>query len=211
MAGTVRKSGKQVQARQRAREKAAEFRAKQDRLEQLAADYFVAADELDQIADRVVEEITRVRERGERDGAAARERGAAAVAEMLALGASRSEVAERLGIAVRELPKPITAAAAEPTPASGAEETAPGIDAVQSSTPADTASDDTTADEPAALQIRDTVTGNALAAGADPEAGNAGVADAARVDSTGNTPFGPAPSSPTLPESETTASWPVHA
>ena len=38
----VRKSAKQTAARTRAREKAAEFRARQDRLEQLATDYFVA-------------------------------------------------------------------------------------------------------------------------------------------------------------------------
>lgn len=40
----VRKSATQAPARQRAREKAAAFGEKQDTLEPLAVDYFVAAD-----------------------------------------------------------------------------------------------------------------------------------------------------------------------
>lgn len=104
MAG-ARKSARQVQARQRAREKAAEFRAREDQLEHLATEFFVASDDLDQIAERVEVEIARVRERGDRDGQAARVRAEQAVAAMLTLGVSRSEAADRLGVTVRELPR----------------------------------------------------------------------------------------------------------
>ena len=104
----VRKSGKQVAARQRAREKAAEFRQKQDQLEQLATDYFVAADSIEEIDADVEREISAVRQRGEKLSAEARTKADAVIATMLDLGITRNEVAERLGIATRDVKRPAT-------------------------------------------------------------------------------------------------------
>lgn len=59
----VRKSAKQTAARTRAREKAAEFRAKQDKLEQLTTDYFIATDSLEEIQASTQKEIAAVHER----------------------------------------------------------------------------------------------------------------------------------------------------
>ncbi len=102
----IRKSGKQTAARQRAREKAAEFREKQDKLEQLATDYFLVTDTLDDIHAAVEEEIRAARVRGERLSKDARGKADAVIGAMLDLGVSRSEVANRLGITTREVKKP---------------------------------------------------------------------------------------------------------
>jgi len=99
----VRKSAKQTAARQRAREKAAEFREKQDKLEQFAVDYFVAADSIEEIEESVEREIAAVRERGAKLSEEARVKADAVIASMLALGVPRSEVASRLGIATRDV------------------------------------------------------------------------------------------------------------
>ncbi|UKF32457.1 hypothetical protein [Clavibacter phaseoli] len=101
----VRKSARQVAARKRARTQAAEFRAREDRLEQLAADYFVAADVLDEIDERAEQEIRAVRERAAAERAAKTMELDAVTQTMLSLGVSRKEVADRLGIAVRDVKK----------------------------------------------------------------------------------------------------------
>jgi len=101
----VRKSARQVAARTRARTHAAEFRAREDRLEQLAADYFVAADVLDEIDERAEQEIQAVRERAAAERAAKTMELDAVTHTMLSLGVSRKEVADRLGIAVRDVKK----------------------------------------------------------------------------------------------------------
>jgi DNA-binding CsgD family transcriptional regulator len=101
----VRKSARQVAARKRARTQAAEFRAREDRLEQLAADYFVAADVLDEIDERAEQEIQAVRERAAAERAATAMELDAVAQTMLSLGVSRKEVADRLGIAVRDVKK----------------------------------------------------------------------------------------------------------
>jgi hypothetical protein len=101
----VRKSARQVAARKRARTQAAEFRAREDRLEQLAADYFVAADVLDEIDERAEQEIRAVRERAAAERAAKTVELDAVTQTMLSLGVSRKEVADRLGIAVRDVKK----------------------------------------------------------------------------------------------------------
>lgn len=99
----VRKSAKQTTARARAREQAAKFRAKQDRLEQLAADYFVAADSLEEIEQATQKEITAVQERAAKQKTTAKAKAAAVIASMLELGTPRAEVADRLGITTREV------------------------------------------------------------------------------------------------------------
>ncbi len=101
----VRKSAKQTEARRRAREKAAEFRARQDKLEQLAVDYFVAADSLDEIDAAAEKEIAAVRARAEKQSAEARASAEDVMQRMLALGITRAEVAERLGVSVRDVKK----------------------------------------------------------------------------------------------------------
>jgi hypothetical protein len=101
----VRKSARQVAARKRARTQAAEFRAREDRLEQLAADYFVAADVLDEIDERAEQEIRAVRERAAAERAAKTMELDTVTQTMLSLGISRKEVADRLGIAVRDVKK----------------------------------------------------------------------------------------------------------
>ncbi|WP_104087930.1 hypothetical protein [Cryobacterium sp. N19] len=101
----VRKSAKQTAARTRAREKAAEFRAQHDKLEQLATDYFVATDSLKEIEASAQKEIAAVRERTAKRSAAARATADAVIASMLALGTPRAEVADRLGIPTRDVKK----------------------------------------------------------------------------------------------------------
>ena len=100
----VRKSAKQTQARKRAREKAAEFRAQQDQLEQLAVDYFVAADSLDEIQEETERQIAALREKAEKQSESARRDADAVVQKMLGL-VNRIEVAARLGINVRDVKK----------------------------------------------------------------------------------------------------------
>lgn len=119
----VRKSAKQTQARKRAREKAAEFRAQQDQLEQLAVDYFVAADSLDEIQEETERQIVALREKAEKQSESARRDADAVVQKMLGL-VNRTEVAARLGINVRDVKK----ASDSPTSAAPAE----GTSAVQS-------------------------------------------------------------------------------
>jgi hypothetical protein len=123
----VRKSAKQTEARRRAREKAAEFRARQDKLEQLAVDYFVAADSLDEIDAAAEKEIAAVRERAEKQSADARSEAEGVMHKMLALGITRAEVAERLGVSVRDVkkaPAGSAGAASSPEAAEPSEESA---------------------------------------------------------------------------------------
>lgn len=100
----VRKSAKQTQARKRAREKAGEFRAQQEQLEQLAVDYFVAAESLDEIQEETERQIAALREKAEKQSESAREDADTVVQKMLAL-VNRTEVAARLGINVRDVKK----------------------------------------------------------------------------------------------------------
>ena len=101
----VHKSANQTTARTRAREKAAEFRSQQDKLEQLATDYFIATDSLEEIEASAQKEIVAVRERTAKRSAAAQANADALIASMLALGTPRSEVADRLGIPTRDVKK----------------------------------------------------------------------------------------------------------
>jgi CHASE3 domain sensor protein len=113
----IRKSSKQTAARQRAREKAAQFRETQDKLEHLAVDYFVATDSLEDIETAIEKEIAVARERGKKQSDEATAKAAAVIAAMLDLGTPRSEIAGRLGIATREVKKTTlaTSVGSEPT------------------------------------------------------------------------------------------------
>ena len=117
----VRKSAKQTEARRRAREKAAEFREQQDKLEQLAVDYFVAADSLDEIDAATEKEIVAVRARAEKQSADARAEAESVMQKMLALGITRAEVASRLGVAVRDVKKAPAGDGGETSPTGAAQ------------------------------------------------------------------------------------------
>jgi DNA-directed RNA polymerase specialized sigma24 family protein len=113
-----RKSAKQTDARRRAREKAAQFRELQDTLEQLATDYFVAVDSVDETNKEAELEIAKLRERAEQQTQKARDEADQVIVRMVAAGASPTEVAARLGVTVREVKK-----ATKETPAPAAAET----------------------------------------------------------------------------------------
>ncbi|MWJ38173.1 hypothetical protein [Clavibacter michiganensis] len=100
-------------ARERAAERAAEFRRRQEQLEELAAEYFVAVDAVDTIEADAEERIAAIRAETEQKVQASRAEAAGIVGRMLDTKVSRDEVAERLGIPVREVkrskPKAATA------------------------------------------------------------------------------------------------------
>jgi hypothetical protein len=111
-----RKSAKQTAARQRAREGAAQFRELQDKLEEFAAEYFIAVDVVEEMGSETEREIAKIRERAERDIAqlrqkserqteAARTEAELIIGRMLDAGSSYPEVAARLGIPVKEVRK----------------------------------------------------------------------------------------------------------
>ena len=120
----ARKSAKLTAARQLAREKSAQFREREDKLESLAVDYFTYVEQVDEVNELAEKEIVRIRAQAERNTANRRASAAATIVEMLAAGASRAEVAGRLGIATRDVKRaaPAPAAPAKTAP----ENTAPG-------------------------------------------------------------------------------------
>lgn len=103
----VRTSGKQAAARKAARERAveraAEFRRRQEQLEELAAEYFVAADAVDGINEDAKARIQKIRDEAAAAIAEAEERAQAIIGRMLDTKVTSDEVAERLGIAVRDV------------------------------------------------------------------------------------------------------------
>ena len=123
----VRTSGKQAAARKAARERAveraADFRRRQEQLEELAAEYFVAADAVDGINEDAEARIQKIRDEQAAAIAAAEAEAQTIIGRMLDTKVTRDEVAERLGIPVREVKR--TKAKAEPDAESGDAETAP--------------------------------------------------------------------------------------
>lgn len=99
----VRKSATQTAARKRAREKAATFREKQDQLEQLAADYFVATDTALDIRNTAEQEILKLRARAEKEVQTVLDGADKIICDMLDLGTPKAEVIGRLGIANRHI------------------------------------------------------------------------------------------------------------
>ena len=124
-----RKSAKLTAARQLARENAAQFREREDKLESLAVDYFTYVEQVEEVNALAEKEIVRIREQAQKNTADRRASAARTIAEMLAAGASRAEVAGRLGIATRDVKK-ATPAPATPveTPATNS---APTVEADQ--------------------------------------------------------------------------------
>ena len=99
----ARKSAKLTAARQLAREKSAQFREREDKLESLAVDYFTYLEQIDEANELAEKEITRIRAHADKNTADRRASAARIVDEMLTTGASRAEVAGRLGIATRDV------------------------------------------------------------------------------------------------------------
>ncbi|KDP89782.1 MULTISPECIES: hypothetical protein [Clavibacter] len=105
----VRKAGRQSTARrvarERATERAAEFRRRENALEELAVDYFVAVATLEDIEAEAARQIVEIRARADDAITKVRRDAAGITGRMLDQGIARSEVATRLGIAVRDVPK----------------------------------------------------------------------------------------------------------
>ncbi|MEJ1816010.1 hypothetical protein [Clavibacter michiganensis] len=105
----VRKSGKasaaRKAARERATEQATEFRRREAALEELAVDYFVAVDAIDEIEAEMARQIAEIRARADAELSTARSEATGVMTRMLAEGVTRSEVAKRLGVAVRDVAK----------------------------------------------------------------------------------------------------------
>ncbi|TDW64162.1 hypothetical protein EDF51_11526 [Curtobacterium sp. PhB25] len=105
-----RKSAKQTAARKAAREqaaqRAAEFRRRQEQLEELAVEYFVAVDAVAGIEAAAEERIAAIRAETEQQVEASRADAADVVGQMLDTKVTRDEVAERLGLPVREVKRP---------------------------------------------------------------------------------------------------------
>lgn len=111
-----RKSAKQTDARRRAREKAAKFRELQDTLEQLATDYFVVVDSIEEMNEDTEREIAKLRERAAKQSQKAHHDADQVIVRMVDAGASPAEVADRLGISARDIKK---ATRVTPVPAQG--------------------------------------------------------------------------------------------
>jgi hypothetical protein len=115
----VRTSGKQAAARKAARERAveqaAQFRRRQEQLEELAAEYFVAADAVDAINDDAETRIEKIRDEAAAAVTNAEQKAQEIIGRMLDTKVSRDEVAERLGLSLRDVKrsKPKAAPAAD--------------------------------------------------------------------------------------------------
>ncbi len=96
-----RKSVSQVDARRRARERAAQFREREDTLEQLAAEYIVNADRVEQIEAKLAEEIAALQARADRETTQARDESAQIIRRMSELGVAKTEISARLDVPAR--------------------------------------------------------------------------------------------------------------
>ncbi|PPF91282.1 hypothetical protein C5C03_00200 [Clavibacter michiganensis] len=101
-----RQSAARRAARERATERAAEFRRRESTLEELAVGHFVAVASLVEIDAEAARQITEIRARADHATTKVRRDAAGITGRILAQDVTRSEVAMRLGIAVRDVPKP---------------------------------------------------------------------------------------------------------
>lgn len=98
MAERRTKTANQIDARKKAREHAAAFRDREEKLEGFAVDYFTAADKIDAIDADLDEAITKLRERAAERATAVRGEVNAAIAGMAALSVPAAEIAQRLDL-----------------------------------------------------------------------------------------------------------------
>lgn len=100
-----RKSAQQVAAREKARQKAAEFTARHEELIELAAKFIEFDDTADNTEAAAREKADRIIEQGKADAEAARQDAGQVIAQMLETGESKSSVAARLGLSPAALKK----------------------------------------------------------------------------------------------------------
>jgi hypothetical protein len=126
----VRTSGKQAAARkvarERAVERAADFRRRQEQLEELAVEYFVAADAVDGINEDAEARIQKIRDEQATAIAEAEAEAQSIIGRMLDTKVTRDEVAERLGIPVRDVKR--SRAKAETDATNGGDEAVPAAE-----------------------------------------------------------------------------------
>lgn len=100
-----RKSAQQVAAREKARQKAAEFTARHEELIELAAKFIEFDDTAENTEAAAREKAARIIEQGKADAETARRDAGQVVARMLETGESKSSVAARLGLTPATLKK----------------------------------------------------------------------------------------------------------
>ncbi|NQX29860.1 hypothetical protein HQQ81_21135 [Microbacteriaceae bacterium VKM Ac-2854] len=100
-----------VDARAKARERAAAFREREAKLESFAVDYFTSADKIDAIEVDLEESIVKLRKRAAERAASARDEVNAAIAGMAALSVPAVEIAERLDLPVNAVRAALRSAA----------------------------------------------------------------------------------------------------
>ncbi|GAA5226056.1 helix-turn-helix domain-containing protein [Paeniglutamicibacter antarcticus] len=100
-----RKSAQQIAAREKARQKAADFTARNEELIELAAKFIEFDDAAQEMETAAQEKAEKIIEQGKADAEQARNESGDVVARMLETGESRSAVAARLGMSVSTLKK----------------------------------------------------------------------------------------------------------
>ncbi|MWV75926.1 hypothetical protein SAMN06295924_11916 [Rathayibacter rathayi NCPPB 2980 = VKM Ac-1601] len=123
--GARTKTAGAVDARAKARERAAAFRERETKLEGLAVNYFTAADRIDAIDVELEESIAKLRERAAERAASAREEANAAIAGMAALSVPAAEIAQRLDLPASAVRAAIRSAAGSDPTAGAGEQTEP--------------------------------------------------------------------------------------
>lgn len=106
----VRKSAQQVAARQKARQKAADFTARHEELIELATKFIEFDDAAENTEAAAREKAEKIIDQGKADAEAARRDAGQVVIQMLETGESKSAVAARLGLTPASLKKYLPAA-----------------------------------------------------------------------------------------------------
>ncbi|WP_426624525.1 hypothetical protein ACPPVW_18540 [Leifsonia sp. McL0607] len=116
-----------VSARERARERAAQYRAREARLEELGVSYFSAVDQVERVYALRDKEIAVAEEKASRGSAEALADADQVIREMLELGVPRAEAIERLGCTSADVRR-ATAVAGQAAPA---EDDEPEVEAAE--------------------------------------------------------------------------------
>jgi ribosomal protein L17 len=113
----IRKSAQQVAAREKARQKAAEFTARNEQLIELAAKFIEFDDAAEGTETAAREKAEKIIEQGKADAEAARRDAGQIVVRMIETGESKSAVAARLGLTPATMKKYLPAPAEDTTTA----------------------------------------------------------------------------------------------
>lgn len=116
-----RKSAQQVAAREKARQKAADFTARHEELIELAAKFIELDEAANDTETAAQEKAQKIIAQGKADAEAARKESGRVIAQMIETGESKSAVAARLGLSVAALKKYLVATP-EPTSAEPSDE-----------------------------------------------------------------------------------------